>query len=536
MGEKSDWKDELRGHREHILNLLMGGAVIAGAIPIGLGLLRNLQGLQTFGVDMPYYALYFLVVIAFFARRIDHRIRAGLLAGVVYMLGTYLTVSNGIGWTGVWYLLAGPSLLFVLIGRRLGVAAAVISTLAFLIIGLLHFGGALAIRRFPNPLDSFDFASIAVTFLMIIVIISWAQWLFDRARERAARDAYEKNVALIGAQAELEANADHLNAANAQLREQAARLERQTRYLGFTASVAREASTASDVGDLIAFAVDSLWDRFELAHAALYLVEGGQIVLRAEAGTQNLPESARSFEAGGDSVIATCVLDAESLTDDVINPYRPPDPALLPDADAFAAVPLRAGAQVTGALLVQGTISDEDVEMFASLSDELAIALENARLRQDSEARLHELEEAYERQAQLSDAVRRLSTPVIPVWDEVLVVPIIGIVDSARASDIMENLLGGIIAHQADRVILDLTALPAVDADAAHTLTQTINSAEMLGAQVIVVGICSAVARSMADLGFTLDDVTVLANLREGIRYALGRMGLEVVAAERGTQ
>lgn len=121
-------------------------------------------------------------------------------------------------------------------------------------------------------------------------------------------------------------------------------------------------------------------------------------------------------------------------------------------------------------------------------------------------------------------ALQELSTPLIPLAEGVLVMPLIGSVDPVRAAQIMEALLAGITAHRARLVIIDITGVRTVDTQAADALIKSTRAARLLGAQVLLTGISAAVAQTLVHLGIELSDMLTLSSLESGIRYALGKL------------
>lgn len=141
-------------------------------------------------------------------------------------------------------------------------------------------------------------------------------------------------------------------------------------------------------------------------------------------------------------------------------------------------------------------------------------------------------EEAIE--AQHLQAIRELSTPVIQVWEQVLVMPVIGVVDSARARQIMEHLLERIVALRARIVIIDLTGVAAVDTQVAGHLLRTTQAARLVGARSIVVGISPQVAQALVRLGVSLGELETYLDLRSGLQRAFEILGYAVVRAAGG--
>jgi len=131
-------------------------------------------------------------------------------------------------------------------------------------------------------------------------------------------------------------------------------------------------------------------------------------------------------------------------------------------------------------------------------------------------------------------AIQELSTPVIPIVDTprggVLVMPLIGSIDSLRAKDIMRVLLAGINQHRARVVILDITGVPIVDSGVANHLNKTIKAARLKGTQVIVTGITEAVAETIVDLGIDWSGIQTLGDLQGGLRAALASLGYRITA------
>jgi rsbT co-antagonist protein RsbR len=132
------------------------------------------------------------------------------------------------------------------------------------------------------------------------------------------------------------------------------------------------------------------------------------------------------------------------------------------------------------------------------------------------------LESEYQR------VIRRLSTPVINVWDEVLVMPLVGVVDSTRAQQMMEQLLERIAAAEARFVLVDITGVPTVDTAVAEHLIKTTKAARLVGAHALLVGISPKVAQTLVRLGVSLSDVSTFPDLQSGLAHALSSLGYDV--------
>ncbi|MCP4543821.1 MAG: PAS domain S-box protein [Chloroflexi bacterium] len=173
----------------------------------------------------------------------------------------------------------------------------------------------------------------------------------------------------------------------------------------------------------------------------------------------------------------------------------------------FLAEVLLSAFDLGGEMVLQATVRD--------ISERKQIEAEHKRLQQ----------EVIESQRQ---ALLELSSPVIPIMERIIVMPLIGIIDSKRARDITRALLAGIRQHRAKVVILDITGVPVVDSGVANYLNKTIQAARLKGARTIVTGISDAVAETIVDLGIDWGGVETLNDLQTGLIVALGRLGIKL--------
>ena len=120
-------------------------------------------------------------------------------------------------------------------------------------------------------------------------------------------------------------------------------------------------------------------------------------------------------------------------------------------------------------------------------------------------------------------ALRELGTPLVPITDGVVAMPLVGAIDSARAQMIMETLLEGISALQARVAILDITGVKVVDTQVASALIRAAQAAQLLGARVMLTGISSDVAQSLVQLGADLQRIETRSTLQAAIASALGK-------------
>ncbi len=205
-------------------------------------------------------------------------------------------------------------------------------------------------------------------------------------------------------------------------------------------------------------------------------------------------------------------------------------------------------------IIPRGVQTDEVVGIVLLLRDVLARSL-FAKYRQDFDM-LNRVLDAYEPAAnrigitvavgfvqerervirQQQEAIRELSTPVLPVRGRLLILPIIGIIDPQRARQLTEQLLRGIRVNRAKVVVMDITGVPAMDATVANHLVQTVEAARLLGATVIVTGLSPEIAQTLVNIGVDLGKMNTVGDLQGGIEEAERLLGLKVSPVGEGPQ
>ena len=205
-------------------------------------------------------------------------------------------------------------------------------------------------------------------------------------------------------------------------------------------------------------------------------------------------------------------------------------------------------------IIPRGVETDEVVGIVLLLRDVLARSL-FAKYRQDFEM-LSSVLDAYEPAAnriaitvavgfveerervirQQQEAIRELSTPVLPVRERLLILPIIGIIDPQRARQLTEQLLRGIRVNRAKVVVMDITGVPAMDATVANHLVQTVEAARLLGATVIVTGLSPEIAQTLVNIGVDLGKMNTVGDMQGGIEEAERLLGFKVAPLADGPQ
>ena len=149
----------------------------------------------------------------------------------------------------------------------------------------------------------------------------------------------------------------------------------------------------------------------------------------------------------------------------------------------------------------------------------------------------HSIVEAYsktwERTVHLQKmALQELSASLIPVFDKISVMPLVGTIDTERAKLIMENLLQGVVKHRSEVVLLDITGVPVVDTMVAHHIIQAADAVRLVGAKCMLVGIRPEIAQTIVALGINLNEFTTTSTLQRGMEQALAITNRQIVEVE----
>ena len=127
------------------------------------------------------------------------------------------------------------------------------------------------------------------------------------------------------------------------------------------------------------------------------------------------------------------------------------------------------------------------------------------------------------------DSIRELSTPVLPVRERLLILPIIGVLDTERARQLTEQLLSGIRTHRAKVVVMDITGAGDVDETVANHLVQTVDASRLMGASVIITGLSPEIAQTLVTIGVDLSKMNTIGDLQGGLEEAERLLGYTVI-------
>ncbi len=123
-------------------------------------------------------------------------------------------------------------------------------------------------------------------------------------------------------------------------------------------------------------------------------------------------------------------------------------------------------------------------------------------------------------------ALRELSTPIISVWDGVLTLPVIGMVDTVRGAEMMEQLLARVASDQAEYVVIDITGVSVVDTRTADSFIRMSEAVRLIGAQCFLTGISPAIAQTIAQLGIDTSRIRTLRRLSDALQVVFEDLGI----------
>jgi anti-anti-sigma regulatory factor len=214
-------------------------------------------------------------------------------------------------------------------------------------------------------------------------------------------------------------------------------------------------------------------------------------------------------------------------------PGKGPEMGRGRSARSWLGVPFILLDEAMGLMAIQDyeadAFNERHVELLNSIASHVMVAIEKARLFDKTVATVSELKAAHETQQRLLTTVRELSTPIIPILDRVLIMPLVGTIDTARAQQIIETLLSAIPTHDAEVVIIDITGVSVMDTSVANHVLEATRAASLLGAQCVLVGITPEVAQTVVYLGVDLSGLVTMSDLQSGVQFALDRLNRRIV-------
>ncbi len=189
-----------------------------------------------------------------------------------------------------------------------------------------------------------------------------------------------------------------------------------------------------------------------------------------------------------------------------------------PELISILAVPMKHDGKTIGVISLgnkKGGFTDSDRIAIESLSVAIVEAMRSKR--------------AEDKISQQAQEILEISTPVLKIWDGVVVAPLIGMLDSMRTSKFMDELLNTVVKTNSPMALVDITGVPTIDTQTAQHLIEAITAIRLLGAQVVLTGVKPGIAQTLVHLGIDLSDINTQASLSEGLKVAFDKLNLEVV-------
>ena len=137
---------------------------------------------------------------------------------------------------------------------------------------------------------------------------------------------------------------------------------------------------------------------------------------------------------------------------------------------------------------------------------------------------IQEAREAHQLREEMDRALQAMATPVTPIWDQVLLLPLVGIIDSTRTDDAMKTTLDKISSTGAKMFILDISGVPSVDTAVANQLIKITKATKIMGCETIVSGVSSSIAHTIVELGIDIGEMLTTSSLRDAVSMSLDRV------------
>ncbi|MFY8148111.1 MAG: PAS domain S-box protein [Prochlorococcaceae cyanobacterium] len=169
-----------------------------------------------------------------------------------------------------------------------------------------------------------------------------------------------------------------------------------------------------------------------------------------------------------------------------------------------------------------------DVTTAVHQAEELEQALEASHKAKELEIELAKANEAERARREMDLAIQELSTPVTPIWDQILLLPLVGILDSTRAASIMTKSLEMISQTRARIFVLDISGVATVDTAVANQLIKITKATQLMGCEAIISGLSPAIARTIVELGVNVGEIRTTATLRDAFETALTSLGTRI--------
>ena len=385
----ADLASQLRAWRTNVLNVLLSIMAVASMPAMAIVIIQAIHAPEQWPAVFAFAAIYLLLLGLTFARRLDPGLRAWGVLLIGYIVGVLDFTRGGLAGNGGMYFLVLSVMAVILLGARSGLIMSVLSMLAYIGLTIAAQVGLLAewLIYIDNPLTLEAWISGGIILLMLLVLIVSMQWLFSRFLLNTLKKARQSAKELEETHRLMQQQTLELEAANLLL-------EKRSGALAAASEVSRAVSSMLDTETLTHQVVNLIRDHFDFYYVGVFLLDdaGRWAVLRAgtgRAGREMLAQAHR-LQVGGSSMIGWCTAHGQArIALDVGQEAVRFDNPHLSETRSEMALPLISRGGVIGALTVQSVeaqaFAAEDIAVLQTMADQVANAIENARLLQETE-------------------------------------------------------------------------------------------------------------------------------------------------------
>jgi GAF domain-containing protein len=393
-----EWKSEIQGRRSMLLSHLLMAAALGGLVALVLtyvALPEDMSVLERWIEVTPFLVGWLVSLVVWRWRGLGERRRAWIVVSLAYVLSVYIFRRGGLPGSGRVWLLLLPALAFVLLGRQPGLVAGLVSVLTYAVFTLAFSREWIVPLVIEDPTALETWSSEGGSFLLMVVVLTLILWSFSHSWLEAL-------AGVDGANRQLRIQARDLEETNERLHRQAAQLQATT-------EVARAGSSILNPESLLVEVVERIEESFSsmgVYYVGIFLLDEAQrqATLRAATGEagQLMLEMGYRLEVGDTSTIGWCIAHQQAcITSDVGDGTVRFDALAMPHTRSEIALPLRSRGRVLGAMSVQSTreaaFDEADIAVLQTMADQVAVAIDNARLFSQLESVLEELQAVQQR-------------------------------------------------------------------------------------------------------------------------------------------
>ncbi len=385
----------LQAWRERILQILLYILLLFGTPAYILNLLPSIEnGRILFAFFLT--AAYVAVLVLAFARKSPFRFRVVSILFISYLLGPATLVLFGLSGDGRIWLMFFVIFTAIMLGVRAGLVATLLSILTYIVVGYGMLNGLLPLPEASLQANSGDPTAWYTTggvLLLVSLILTFSSALLVQGLETSLKEVSER----LASEHKL---SEQLSKEHSQLEARSQDLERRVGQIRTAAEISRTMSAVLDPQELLQRVAALIQERFGLYYAGVFLLDDKNRYAELAAGTgeagQQMITENHKLSVGGSSMVGWATANrrpriAQNVGEEAIR-FRNPH---LPLTRSELALPLILGERVLGALSAQSAeenaFDDDDIAVLQNISDSLAIALENARLFQQTQSSLQEI-------------------------------------------------------------------------------------------------------------------------------------------------